>query len=426
MPEKDAKHEMDELIQRSTEMEMPAEVEERLRRRMAEFRAKVEQRPAKREWAWFGMPVALRVMTMTAALLAAVAAGFVVLPRESHASRIFQAAAAQLKNTPSLEYTIELAPYTTVDFSFLAPAYRRINCSWGIEVRTDGSSGRQLVLMHWTRMYLLESGKSVERQAQIDDFAEQLRSLPAKADEVLGERPSGDATLMGYRLHDPPNGSIAGLTAMDLWIDARTGAPHHVDITVQEAGKPEYQMHITNIREGAAIDRALFDLTPPAGYVQVPIPEKVKASASVAVKAVIAFGVPVTAVVVPMQGPYTLARMALQGVESYLKSRNVAITGAPFGRFESEKHWEVGFPVPEGTQVEAPCRLLSLPGTLTASAVVTGAWAENSDARWTAFLASIVEQGYVPAGPPTETWSGVEGQPGSQSTEMTIAVNKAQ
>jgi hypothetical protein len=61
---------------------------------------------------------------------------------------------------------------------------------------------------------------------------------------------------------------------------------------------------------------------------------------------------------------------------------------------------------------------------LTASAVVSGAWSTDSSARWSAFLTSVVEQGYVPAGPPMEVWSGNDGQPASQTTEMRIAVTK--
>ena len=132
----------------------------------------------------------VRVMAMAAAALVAVAVGLVLIPRASNASRVYAAAAQQLRSSRSLEYTIVLndTPYVAVDFSYAAPGYKRLNCSWGIEVRADGTAGRQIVLMHLTRMYLAESGKQVEGVANSDDMMEQLLSLPPTADQVLGEK----------------------------------------------------------------------------------------------------------------------------------------------------------------------------------------------------------------------------------------------
>jgi hypothetical protein len=437
MPDKETSNDVDELIRRRMQVEVPVEVEDRLRRRLTEFRARVEQRPPNRfrmAYSLMHQP-ALRTVGMAAALLLAATVGLLFIPRESRASQVFAAAAAQLRSAPSLEYTIVLnaVPYVAVDFSYLAPSYRRLNCSWGIEVRTDGATGKQIVLMHATRTYLTEGGKQVESQANADAFAEQLRSLPRAADEVLGEQWTGKKKLLGYRLRKaPPNGSIPGLKELDIWIDPGTQEADHVDITVQEQGKPAHQMHIQNIRVGAAVDRALFDLTPPAGYTAIAIPSGDRRSGepapvldSLVLRTQIGQGAALTAVVMPMQGPYAQTRSALQAVESYLKARGVTPAGPPFGRYESEQHWEAGYAVPPGTRVEAPFQLISLPRALTASAVVNGAWAKDSNPRWAAFLKSVVEQGYLPAGPPMEIWTGDDAQPARQSTEMRIPVAKA-
>lgn len=439
MLDKDADRPIDELIRRSTEVGIPVELEERLRRRLLEFRTRMEQRPPDRIRALVHSLIdrpPVRVMGMTAALLVAAVVGFVLIPRESRASRVFAAAAAQLRSSQSLEYTIVLntAPYVAVDFSYLAPGYRRINCSWGIEVRTDGTSGRQIVLMHASRVYLLEGGKQVESQANIEDFAEQLRSLPRKADEVLGEQWIGGKRLIGYRLRDaPPNGSISGLKALDIWVDPGRGEADHVDITLQEQGKPVHQMHIRNIRSGAQVNRSLFDLTPPAGYTALAVPggkERTGApgasQSTPVLQARIAFGAPLTAVVMPMHGTFEQTRYGLQAVQAYLNARHVTPVGPPFGRYGSETNWDVGYPVPPGTSVETPFQLVSLPGGLTASAVVNGAWGQGSDARWAAFVQSVLEQGYAPAGPAMEIWSGENAQPDSQSTEMRMPVMQGQ
>ena len=438
MRDQDANDEMDELIRRRTQVEVPADVEYRLRRRLMELRTRVEQPPPSR-WRTLAYslirPPVVRVMALTAALLVAVVAGLVLVPRESSASRVYAAAAEQLRSSQSLEYTIVLndEPYVAVDFSYLAPGYRRLKCSWGIEVRTDGVTGKQIVLMHATRTYLTEGGKQVESQANTEDFAEQLRSLPRKADEVLGERWTGQNKLIGYRLRNaPPNGSIPGLKQVDLWIDAGTREADHVDITIQEQDKPVHQMHINNIHVGAAVNRSLFDLTPPAGYTPIAIPSSEPRSSGPAappntqdLRAAIGQSAALTAVVMPMQGTYAQTRTALQAVESYLKTHGVSPVGRPFGRYRSEQHWDAGYPVPPGTSVEAPFELVSLPAGSAASVVVNGPWGNDFYGRWAAFLKSVVKQGYVPAGQPMAIWLGDDAMEKSQSTEMRIPVTKA-
>jgi hypothetical protein len=364
-------------------------------------------------------------MAMTAALLVAVAVALVFVPGGSTASRVYAAAAAQLRSARSLQYTIVLnsTPYVAVDFSYVAPGYSRLNCSWGIEVRGDGTAGRQLILMHATRTYLTEEGKKVESLADSAELMEQLKSLPLAADEVIGEQQTGGKRLIGYRVRNAPLGHvIPGLKMLDLWVDAGTRAVDHVDITIQEAGKPSHQMHITDIRVDAEINRSLFDLTPPAGYTAI---QPAPSSSARPLRAEIGQAAAQTAVVMPMRGPYTQTQSALQAVESHLKSLGVTPVGPPFGRYQSEQHWDAGYPVPPGTRVESPFQLVSLPEALVASAVVNGPWGKAAENQWGAFVISLVEQGYAAAGPLMEIWSGEDAQPSTQSTELRIPVTKA-
>lgn len=439
MLDRNTNHDLDELIRRRTQMEVPVDVEGRLRSRLAEFRTRVEQQPPSRFRALaYSLihPPAVRVMALTALLLVAVGVGMVFFPGEFSGNRVYAAAAEQLRSSQSLEYTIVLntTPYVAVDFSYVAPGYRRLNCSWGIEVRTDGTAGKQIVLMHATRTYLTEDGKQVENLANSEDIAEQLRSLPQSADEVLGEQRAGEKRLIGYRLRKAPaNTSIPGLNTFDIWVDAGTREVHHVDITIQEEGKPAHQMHIQNIRVDAEVNRSMFDLTPPVGYTAIAIPsgeshagQPGSSQKTWALRAEIRQAEPLVAMVVPMKGSYLQTSAALKTVEDYLKTRGVAPVGPPLGRFWSEQHWETGYPVPPGTQAEAPFELVSLPATLAASVVVNGPWEKDSNGRWGAFLKSVLEQGYVPSGPAMEIWSGEDAKQGTQSTEMRMPVKKAE
>jgi len=229
----------------------------------------------------------------------------------------------------------------------------------------------------------------------------------------------------------PHGTSIPGLKSFDLWVDAGTRQADHVDIAIAEPGKPVYQMHIRNIRVNGQVDRSLFDLTPPAGYTVIAAASaEARASQTprqnaLVLQAQIRQSVALTAVVLPMTGSYAQTQAASERIESYLKTLGVTPVGPPFGRFESEQSWDTGYPVPLATHVEAPFQLVSVPAAQTASVVVNGPWGKDSDARWGAFLKSVVEQGYLPAGPPMEMWSGEDAKPGTQSTEMSIPVTKA-
>lgn len=421
----DTNGEVDDLIRRSTHVDVPIEVEERLRRRLAQFQTKIEQRPpsALRRLVYSLMrPPVFRVAAMVAV---AVVVALVILPIGSNSGRAYAQAVAQLRAARSLQYKLVLAPYTEVDFSYLGPRSRRVNCSWGIEIRTD-SAGRQIVLLHWTRQYAMEE-RTPDTLANAMDVVDQLRALPRTADETLGEQQVGDKRLTGYRLrHMPPSAMIGNLKQMDLWVDGKTGHPDHVDITIQEADKPLHKMQIKDIRLDGTVDPSQFTTTPPAGYSAIPIPgEKHGVQAAeqpVALRPEIKQAEALTAVVVRMKGSFLQAAAVVGTVESHLKEMGVAPAGPAFGRFNSEQDWDAGYPVPSGTRVKAPFQTVTLPATTVASAIVPGAWGQDSGSRWATFLKWVVEHGYVPAGPPMEFWSG-EAQ--TQSTEMRLAVRKA-
>jgi DNA gyrase inhibitor GyrI len=423
MPDESTDREMDEMIRRSMQTEVPPAVEERLRDRLTEFRVKLAEPPTPR----FQWP---RLVAVVAAAALLVGIGLIWLPGGSfHRARVYAAAAGQLKAAQSLAYSIVLndAPYVGVDFTFAAPAFRRVLCSWGIEIRTDGASRKQIVLMHLTHTYMagpLNAGETVEPSS---DVVAQLKSLPATADQFLGEKTTDGRRLLGYRVRKEPVASaIANLQTFDLWVDASTQLPDHADIATTENGKP-HVMHITGIRVDGAVDRSLFDLTPPAGYTPIAL-VKSQPRTEITVPAMeveIRQSSPITAVVIPMAGPYSQTRAALEAVAAYLAKRGITPAGAPLGRFESESHWLAGYPVTPGATVEAPYELLSLPSSTVASWTAAGPWGQATDQRWSAFIQSVVEQGFEPAGPAMEIWHGDDVNPAAQATEMRMEVKKA-
>jgi effector-binding domain-containing protein len=313
-----------------------------------------------------------------------------------------------------------------VEFSHLAPGHERIRTSWGIEVRADGS-GAQLVLLHGSRQYVREQNGS-GRVMRSADLIEQLRSLPKTADAALGERTVGGKHLVGYRVLGTRMTGGHGVESLDLWLDRESGTPDHVDITPAGTGTSGYQMHIRDIRVDAHVDPAVFDMAPPPGYSDAAStsaaephgPEPPTDLASLQPQITQATGQ--TAIVIPMRGPYQQASAAAASVSHHLQQRGIVPTGPAFGRFASESHWQVGYPVPAGTTTESPFEVVTLPGGPTASLVVPGPWGQDSAARWSRLLGWLGEHGYLGVGPPTEAWFGDASEPRAQVTEMRIAV----
>lgn len=422
-------HTVDDVLRRSAEVEIPPGVEARMQEQFTEFRRRLDERrhPVRERAASLLGRQSFRWAAAGAALVAVLA--IVFFAGGTDGGRVYAAAVSRLATAQSVQYTIELAPFVSVKFSHLAPAHERIETSWGIEIRAD-SSGVQLVLLHASRQYVREQ-KGSGSLASTADLIHQLTSLPRTPDSTLGERTVGGKRLVGYRVKGTGLTGEHGVEWLDLWLDAESGAPDHVDITPVGSGVSGYQMHIRDIRVDADVDPALFDTTPPAGYADAgpagaaeqPNPEFAAGLASWQPQVMQAQ--PQSALIIPMSGSYLQASAAAARVSQHLRQRGIAPTGPAFGRFESELRWEVGYPVPAGTSVDPPLEAITLPGGPVASVVVNGPWGQHSAARWSRLLVWLREHGYFPSGPPTEVWSGDETHPDAQVTEMRIAVAPA-
>lgn len=431
LPLLNEEQEIDEFIRRSVPMDVPSELRERMQSRLLEFRTKVEKRRpgSLRRWMTLAPATpAFRLGFVAVAAVAVVVLALVVLPTGPRPTRVYAAAAQELRSAHSLQYTVEFAPGATVDFSYAAPTYRRVFCSWGIEVRSDGS-GKELVLMHLTHNYVIGSGNKSANE-ETSDLVEQFRAMPATPESFIGEQQIAGKKLLGYRVHTGAKEAAAPNqeTAFDIWIDPATSDPDHIDISVKVPGKPAYQMHVKDIRVNSAVDSAQFDMTPPTDYTQIATAssdKQAQGSEAFELRPEIVRAGSQSAVVLPMKGEFSQARFAVSAVQSRLNEMGVSATGPAFGRFPSEASWDAGLPVPSGTVVTAPFQAIAMPESTVARVFVKGPWGQGSSQRWTAFLKWVLEHGYVPDGPATEIWNGADKVPNEQITEMRIVVKKA-
>ncbi len=134
---------------------------------------------------------------------------------------------------------------------------------------------------------------------------------------------------------------------------------------------------------------------------------------------------PFHAVVLRMSGPYKQHGEAIAKLGIWLSSAGVRQTGAPFGRYlnspsttpEAELQWEVGFPVPAGTEVPPPFEARDIADGAVATATIAGPH-DTTPRPWNGLVDWAQKQGYEIKGPAMELWQ--EGP----KVEMRIAVRK--
>ncbi len=257
----DMERRVDTLIRKHMQVDIPADVEAQMAVQLAQFRAASGKEHMPRHERRLGR------FAFVGALAAASLALVLFWPKFGDGSP-YSAAAAQLRQAQSLQYTFELAPGTSIEFSYLEPKFFRARMSWGMEVRSDGS-GRKLVLLHTTHKYAFEKAAPSEFSDQMN-LVTVLKRLPAKASGIIGKRKAGLRTLVGYRIAGSAVVGASNLKELDLWIDAKTRSPDYAVFVFQVPGKPLYKMYIRGIRANTTLDRAMFSMTPPAGYTVLP------------------------------------------------------------------------------------------------------------------------------------------------------------
>jgi effector-binding domain-containing protein len=136
----------------------------------------------------------------------------------------------------------------------------------------------------------------------------------------------------------------------------------------------------------------------------------------------------VHAVVLPMKGSYMQHPDAFARLGAFLSGRGVTPSGPPFGRYFSDPSvgeanlvWEIGFPIPAGTTVEAPFEVRDLPAASYAVHVHRGPIEELGTA-WGSLIEWVMGNGYMPVPPAMQVFKG--DLAAAPEVEMRIAVQK--
>lgn len=183
------------------------------------------------------------------------------------AGKVYAKVVDQLHRAHTLTYSmvtmtgVESMPTVRLDIAFSDTGHMRTATADGyisvIEVVGDGVKGISLV--PGTKSYVVFEMTHVADDPGKDPWVtvEKLRTLPAKADEVLGPKDIDGRMLDGFRVR----GTDATAT---VWIDPKTG--DLVRAELEFAGAPGMSTILSDLQVDVPLDEALFSLTPPEGY----------------------------------------------------------------------------------------------------------------------------------------------------------------
>ncbi|MCK4851003.1 MAG: hypothetical protein KAT11_06620 [Phycisphaerae bacterium] len=211
------------------------------------------------------------IMKIAAAILIVVGIGAVIglVTQGSGGSGVaFAAVAQQFRNARTVTYTMitdadsEAIPTMRMEMSYKQPGYWRMTGGAGSVVGiTDGTQKKAILINHSEKQFSEMNFSNLPQDKPEIEFFEWLRTLPDRADEVLGEKEMDGRRVQGFRV------SENGMTGT-FWIDTETGDLTRVEMEFPNA--PGTHGVMTDFQFDLELEDSLFSLTPPEGYTQGP------------------------------------------------------------------------------------------------------------------------------------------------------------
>jgi len=176
------------------------------------------------------------------------------------ASVAFANVAHQLRNARTLTYTIvtQVEDRTMrMEVAFKEPGHMRYSGERGIVSILDQTQNVCLVINPLKKEFIeIELSNLPPEQSQVN-LIEELRALPERADEVLGQRQMDGRMVQGFRVSENGVDRI-------VWIDTETS--DLVRVEAELVNVPGAYAVATDFKFDVDLDDSLFSLTPPEGY----------------------------------------------------------------------------------------------------------------------------------------------------------------
>lgn len=208
-----------------------------------------------------------RILKISAAaiILLAVLLSLTMLPTQSAYAQVVEG----LRKARTLTYTVirqtNLAPGETVNIqvAYKEPCHIRTTTVDGYISILDDAQGKMISLVPDMQMYISAEYKNVPpvEGGNPLECIEQMKNLPAEADEELGQKEIDGIFAEGYRVFKDD-------TIITIWINS--DSKELVQIEQEYPSSPGMNYIMRDIRLDEDMDDSLFNLTPPAGYKEGP------------------------------------------------------------------------------------------------------------------------------------------------------------
>lgn len=211
-----------------------------------------------------------RLATAAAVIIAALIGVYYFAGPVSVTSTVYAEVAERLQKARTLLYTattttpVEGMPTMEMEVAFKEPGYMRMTMAGGYVSVMDCIQGKGLSIIPERKQFIemeIPNLPDDSGRRQFDTI-EKLRSLPDRANEVVGERQVGGRTVQGFRVTE------GGMTNT-VWIDPKTR--ELVEIEVEFDNAPGMSSTMTNFRFDAELSDELFSITPPEGYTRLEV-----------------------------------------------------------------------------------------------------------------------------------------------------------
>jgi len=207
-------------------------------------------------------------LATAAAIIVAVLVGFHYLG--GSAGNVYADVAERLQKARTLLYTIttstpvEWMPDLRMEIAFKEPGYMRMTMPGGYVSVMDCLQGKALSIIPDKKQFIEMEMSNLPGDGGRRQFEtiEKLRSLPERADEIIGEKQIDGRTVQGFRV------SEGGMT-YTVWIDPKSRELVEVEVTFD--GAPQMSGTMTDFRFDAELGDELFSITPPDGYTRLAI-----------------------------------------------------------------------------------------------------------------------------------------------------------
>ena len=207
-------------------------------------------------------------LATAAAVIIAALVGFHYLGGST--SNVYADVAERLQKARTLLYTatsstaIEGMPPMRMEIAFKEPGYMRITMPGGYVSVMDCLKGKALSIIPERKQFIEMEISNLPGDGGRRQFEtiEKLRSLPERADQVLGETEIDGRIVQGFRVGEE------GMT-YNVWIDPKSRELVKVDVEFD--GAPQMSGTMTNFRFDAELSDELFSIAPPDSYTRLAI-----------------------------------------------------------------------------------------------------------------------------------------------------------